>query len=356
MPSTRSRLRWGLLGTARINRSLIPAIRAGERSELAAVASRDASRADAYAREWEIPRAFDSYEALVADPDIDVVYIPLPNHLHVEWTVAAARAGKHVLCEKPIALGPAGVDRIAEAARAGKVAVAEAFMYRHQAQTDRVMALIAEGAIGRLRFLRGTFSFPLTREGDVRLTPEWGGGALWDVGCYPVTYAMLVAGGPPVVVSGRAEHGPTGIDVTFAGVLEFADGMLGAFDCGFKSVFRTSMEIVGTDGVLHIGNPFKPGPRETIHFHRDGVETPIAIEGAALYSGEIADIERAALDGQPCRVSLAQSRASVATLCALYESARAGRQVRVLDHTSNTAAPTASSATPNTATPSPDVR
>ena len=192
-------MRWGLLGTARINRSLIPAIRAGERSTLVAVASRDQARADEYAREWKIPRAFGSYEALVADPGIDAVYVPLPNHLHVEWTVAAARAGKHVLCEKPLALDAAGVDRIAEAARTHKVAIAEAFMYRHQAQTDRVLALVAEGAIGRLRFVRGSFSFPLTRDGDVRLTPEWGGGALWDVGCYPVTYAMLLAGGGPVI-------------------------------------------------------------------------------------------------------------------------------------------------------------
>ena len=349
-------LRWGLMGTARINRSLIPAIRAGERSTLVAVASRDQARADAYAREWEIPRAFGSYEALVVDPEIDAVYVPLPNHLHVEWTVAAARAGKHVLCEKPLALDAAGVDRIAEAARTHKVAIAEAFMYRHQAQTDRVLSLVAEGAIGRLRFVRGSFSFPLTREGDVRLTPEWGGGALWDVGCYPVTYAMLLAGGAPATVSGRAESGPTGIDLTFAGVLQFADGMLGAFDCGFASVFRTGMEIVGTDGVLLVDNPFKPGPHERLRLQREGRETSIAVDGGALYSGEIADIERAALDGVPCRISLGESRASVATLAALLQSARDGRHVRLLDHTSNTTTPATSSAAPKASTSKPDVR
>jgi len=348
-------LRWGLLGTARINRSLIPAIRAGERSALAAVASRDQARAEAYAREWEIPRAFGSYEALVADPGIDAIYVPLPNHLHVEWTVAAARAGKHVLCEKPLALDAAGVDRIAEAAHAHKGAIAAAFMYRHQAQTDRVMDLVAEGAIGRLRFLRGSFSFPLTREGDVRLTPEWGGGALWDVGCYPVTYAMLLAGGAPATVSGRAEYGPTGVDLTFAGVLEFADGMLGAFDCGFASAFRTGMEIVGTGGVLHVANPFKPGPRETLRLERDGHDSPIVVDGGALYSGEIADLERAALDGAPCRVSLGESRASVATLAALLQSARDGRHVRVLDQTSNTTTPAPSSAAPKASSSKPDV-
>jgi D-xylose 1-dehydrogenase (NADP+, D-xylono-1,5-lactone-forming) len=326
-----SRLGWGLLGTARINRSLIPAIRAGARSDLVAVASRDQARADEYAREWEIPRAYGTYEALLADPAVHVVYVPLPNHLHVDWTVAAARAGKHVLCEKPIALDPQSVDRIAEAAHSHHVAVAEAFMYRHQAQTARVLELVAEGAIGALRFVRGSFSFPLTRAGDVRLTREWGGGALWDVGCYPVTYALLLAGGPPAHVSGQAERGPTGIDVTFAGVLEFGDGMLGAFDCGFASAFRTSMEIVGSEGVLHVSNPFKPGMRETLHLHRDGADREVVVEGGALYSGEIADLERAALDGGQCAVTLSDSRASVATLAALHRSAVEGCRVRVAD-------------------------
>jgi xylose dehydrogenase (NAD/NADP) len=326
-----SSLRWGLLGTARINRSLIPAIRAGGRSSLVAVASRDQARADTYAREWEIPRAFGSYEALLADPDIDVVYIPLPNHLHVEWTIASARAGKHVLCEKPMALDPEGIDRIEEATRLHGVVAAEAFMYRHQAQTERVRALVKDGAIGALRFVRGTFSFPLTRERDVRLRPEWGGGALWDVGCYPVTYSLLLAGGPPAIVSGRAQAGPTGIDMAFAGVLEFGTGLLGAFDCGFNSAFRTAMEIVGAEGVLDVSNPFKPGVRETLRLHRDGGVQEIAVEGDALYSGEVADLERAALDGQPCRVTLAESRASVATLAALHRSSRDGRQVRVAD-------------------------
>jgi predicted dehydrogenase len=159
-----------------------------------------------------------------------------------------------------------------------------------------------------------------------------------------------------VTVSGRAEYGPTGVDLTFAGVLEFADGMLGAFDCGFASVFRTGVEIVGADGVLHVDNPFKPGPRETLRVERDGRETSIAVDGGALYSGEIADIERAALDGVPCRISLGESRASVATLAALLQSARDGRHVRLFDHTSNTTTPATSSAAPKASTSKPDVR
>ena len=321
-------LGWGLLGTARINRALIPAIRAGARSRLIGVASRDRDRADAYAREWEIPRAFGSYDAMLAHPEIDVVYVPLPNHLHVPWTVAAARAGKHVLCEKPLALDPLGVDQIVEAATSNRVVVAEAFMYRHHAQTDRVRSLVADGALGTLRFVRGSFSFPLTREGGVRLVPEWGGGSLWDVGCYPVSYARLVAGQPPVSVTGCAEKGPTGVDVAFAGVLRFEGGVLAAFDCGFQSVFRTSMELVGTEAALEVPVPFKPGVRETLRLVRDGSVQTLEVEGDALYSGEVADLERAILDGAPPAISLADSRANVATLAALHQSAAEGRSVR----------------------------
>jgi D-xylose 1-dehydrogenase (NADP+, D-xylono-1,5-lactone-forming) len=323
-------LRWGLMGTARINRALIPAIRAGARSTLTAVASRESGRAEAYAREWEIPRAIAGYDALVSDPDIDVVYVPLPNHLHADWAIAAARAGKHVLCEKPLALTPADVDRVAEAARRGGVVVAEAFMYRHHAQTRRVLELVADGAIGGLRFIRGSFTFPLDRDGDVRLRPEWGGGSLWDVGCYPVGYARLVAGGEPETVSGVADTGPTGVDLAFTGSLEFPGGVLAAFDCGFRAVFRTSIEIVGTDASIDVAAPFKPTPHEQLRLTRGGVASLIDVEGEALYSGEIEDIERAALDGVPQTVSLADTRGNVATLAALLASASTGQRVRVI--------------------------
>jgi predicted dehydrogenase len=179
-----------------------------------------------------------------------------------------------------------------------------------------------------LRFVRGSFSFLLTREGDVRLTPEWGGGALWDVGCYPVSYAMMVLDSPPSSVAGSAELGPSGIDVTFAGALQFPDGRLASFDCGFNSAFRTSMEIVGTDGTIDIPNPFKPGPHETLRLVRGTTADVIDVQGDALYSGEIADLESAALDGVPQRVPLSESRRTISTLAALHRSAREGRAVR----------------------------
>ena len=175
-------LRWGILGTARINRRLIPAIRAARRSSLAAVASRDRQRAEAFARAWEIPQAVAGYQRLLDDPSIDAVYIPLPNSEHVTWTVAAIAAGKHVLCEKPLALDPAHVDQIAVAARAAGICVEEGFMYRHEPLTARVLELVRGGAVGAVRAIVAGFTYTQTGAADVRLDPALGGGALWDIG------------------------------------------------------------------------------------------------------------------------------------------------------------------------------
>src|SRR5690349_4738140 len=162
-------LNWGLLSTARINRALITPLRASKRNQLSAVASRTQESAGKYAREWKIPRAHGSYEALLADPEIDVVYISLPNHLHAEWSIKAVEAGKHVLCEKPLALSPQEVDAIKDAARKHGRVVMEAFMYRHHPQTLKVQELVKEGSLGALKLIRGSFSILLAREGDVRL-------------------------------------------------------------------------------------------------------------------------------------------------------------------------------------------
>ena len=319
-------LRWGLLGTARINRSLIPAIRASARSQLVGVASRAADRASAYAGEWQIPIAYASYEAMLADPQIDAVYIPLPNHLHVEWTLHAIAAGKHVLCEKPMALVPSDVDRVATAAAAGGVVVAEAFMYRHHPLTLQAAAMVRDGRIGRLRVVRGAFTFTLSRPNDVRLVPEWGGGSLWDVGCYPVSYARLLAG-EPLAVSAQAVRHETGIDMAMTGTLLFPDSVMGVFDCGFGTHFRTFVEIAGTEGVITLETPFKPGAEAPLRLTRgDDVQT-IVVAGEPLYLGEIQDLEAAVLDGRPTRVALADSRGNIAALAALHEAARTGRVV-----------------------------
>jgi len=203
-------LQWGFLSTANINEALIAPLRVSERNRLAAVASRSQDRADGYAKKWNIPKTYGTYESLLADPEVDVIYNPLPNHMHAEWTIKALEAGKHVLCEKPFALTVADVDSmIAAANRTGKV-LAEAFMYRHHPQTLKVKELVDGGAIGRLQLIRGSFTFNIDHEVDIRLDPATGGGAIWDVGCYPISYSRLIAGTEPVEVYGRQVIGKSG--------------------------------------------------------------------------------------------------------------------------------------------------
>jgi xylose dehydrogenase (NAD/NADP) len=315
-------LRWGLLSTARINRLLIPAIRGGARSKLTAVASRALDRAQAYAAEWRIPRALDSYEALLADPDIDVIYNPLPNSLHVEWTIRALDAGKHVLCEKPLALTVEDVDRVADAAtRNGRIA-AEGFMYRHHPLTHAAEAVVKNGRLGRIRGYKGAFTFPLTREGDVRLDPALGGGSLWDVGCYPLSYSNLLAGAAPVEVFGWQQVAPTKIDLEFSAMMRYADGAVAQFDCGFIGPFRAEMEVIGTDATLRIERPFRTDDRSRLQLTSGDETETLPYEAAAPFAGEIADIETAALDGRAQRVVLAESRRTAQTIQALYRSAR----------------------------------
>lgn len=322
-------LRWGLLSTARINRAVIPPLKASARNRLTAVASRDLAKGQAYAREWDIPRVHGSYEALLADPEIDVVYISLPNSLHAEWSIKALQAGKHVLCEKPMALSTAELDAMAAAAqRSGRV-LAEAFMYRHHPQTLKVRELVEAGAIGELRLITGAFSFNLTRAGDVRLNADLGGGSIWDVGCYPVSYARWVAGQEPVEVYGHAVAGRGGVDELFLGQLRFPGQVRAQFDSAFSVEFRARLEITGTDGVIELTNPYKPDPDQTFTVRRgDAVET-VTLPPAGLYEGEIEDLADAVLLGRPPRMSLADSRGNAAALAALVESARLGRPVAV---------------------------
>jgi predicted dehydrogenase len=320
-------LRWGLLSTARINRSLIPPLRASPRNELAAVASRDLQKAQAYAAEWNIPRVFASYEAMLADPDIDVIYNPLPNSLHAEWTIKAAQAGKHVLCEKPLATSVAEVDAMADAARRYGVVVAEAFMYRHHPQTLKVKELVDLGAIGLVRLVRGSFTFNLTRTGDVRLDPALGGGSIWDVGCYPVSYARFVIGAEPVEVFGWQVTGASGVDEMFAGQMRFEGGAHAQFDCGFRVPLRAHVEIVGSEGTLTAPNPFKPGEGEHIHLSRGDQGESVYVPGQELYLGEVEDMADAVLQGKPPRVSLADSRSNVVAIVALLRSAQEHRPV-----------------------------
>jgi xylose dehydrogenase (NAD/NADP) len=319
-----SRLRWGLLSTARINRVIIPAIRASARSEVTTVASRTPDRAHAYAAEWKIPRALGSYEALLADPEIDVIYISLPNSFHVEWTVRALDAGKHVLCEKPLALTVEEVDRVqATATRASRVAT-EAFMYRHHPLTRAAEAIVKSGRLGAVRGFKGAFTFPLTRENDVRLDPALGGGSLWDVGCYPVSYACFLAGEAPVEVFGWQHSSVSGVDLEFAGMMRFADGSIAQFDSGFLGPLRAEMEVVGTTAALRIKRPFRTDEMSRLLLTTGDDTETLPFDPEPAFAGEIADMESAALDGRPPRIPLSESRRTVQTIRALYDSARRG--------------------------------
>jgi predicted dehydrogenase len=302
---------------------MIPAIRAARRSSLAAVAGRDRARAEAFARTWEIPKAVEGYQRLLDDSSIDAVYIPLPNSEHVRWTLAAIAAGKHVLCEKPLALDPADVDQIAAAARAAKICVEEGFMYRHEPLTARVLELVRGGALGAVRAIVSGFTFTLTGGHDVRLDPALGGGALWDIGCYPVTYARLIVDRDPKMVFGSAHWTAGGVDEEFMGMLRFPGGTTATIYAGFTAGLRTWLEVIGSDGALTVPNPFRPGPLETLELERGGVVERIDVPGSPeIFVREVEDFEASVLDGAPAVVSLAESRRTAAILSALYASAR----------------------------------
>ncbi|HLO16341.1 MAG TPA: Gfo/Idh/MocA family oxidoreductase [Anaerolineales bacterium] len=320
-------LNWGLLSTAQINRALIPPLRVSKRNRVTAVASRTQESADKYARKWKVSRAYGSYEALLADPEIDVIYNSLPNHLHAEWTIKAIEAGKHVLCEKPLALSVEEVDAMVSAARKHGRVVAEAFMYRHHPQTLKVQESVKNGSLGTLKLIRGSFTYVLSQEGNVRLDPVKGGGSIWDVGCYPISYARSVIEGNPLEVSGWQVIGPTGIDDTFVGQMRFENDVFAQFDSSFVTPSHSFMEIVGSEGTLNIPRPFKPGIDEKIYLTRGDKTETIKIKGQELYIGEVEDMADAILFEKEPRISLEDSRANVAVISALLESASSGKSV-----------------------------
>jgi len=326
-----NKLQWGILSTANINRALIPHLQNSAHSELRAVASRDLGRAQAYALKKGIPVAYGSYEALLADPAIDIIYNPLPNHLHAEWSIKAMQAGKHVLCEKPIALSLAEMDAMIAAAQQNGRVLTEAFMYRHHSQTLQVQKLAAEGALGEIRLMRGHFSFNMEDPDNVRWDPAMGGGSLWDVGCYPVSYARTVIGQAPLEVFGWQENS-VGVDTTFAGLVRFPNDVTLHFDCSFGLPLRAEMEIAGSQASLFIPQPFKPEAQSVIYLKGDEGQTKeIQIQSNPLYFDEVEDMAQAVLHGTQPRVSLADSRINTATLCALYRSAQTNQPVKLSD-------------------------
>ena len=323
-------VRWGLLGTAHINRRVIPALRAARRSALVAVASRDGTRAERYAREWDIPVAHSSYETLLRSRDIDAVYIPLPNALHVEWTLRSLDAGKHVLCEKPLALTPDDVDRVEAVARDRQRVVVEGFMFRHEPLTAGVLSLLADGAIGDVRTITSSFTFERSRTPDVRLDAALGGGSLWDIGCYAVNAARLIAGCEPVRALGVESRGPTGVDESFSGMLQFPNDIVATVHSSFRAAYRTALDVGGTRGMLRVTNPFKPGVEEHLELQCGDDRHRIAVPGSpVLFVRMVEDFLAAVLDGRTPALPLRDSRGNAAALAALHAAARSGQTVQL---------------------------
>jgi predicted dehydrogenase len=250
-----SPVKWGIVSTADINRKVIPGAHASDKVDLVAVASREEARAEAYAREWGIPRAYGSYENLLADAEIEAVYISLPNTLHVEWSIKALEAGKHVLCEKPFTRHPEEADEAFDVAEREGRLLSEAFMYRHNPQTAKLVELVRDGAIGEFRLIRSAFSYGLYDAANIRLRTDVEGGALMDVGCYNVSGSRLL-GGEPERVWGEAWHGPSGTDWIFAGTLRFPENVIATFDCGTALPERDELEAIGSEGSLFLDDPW----------------------------------------------------------------------------------------------------
>jgi D-xylose 1-dehydrogenase (NADP+, D-xylono-1,5-lactone-forming) len=320
-----SPVRWGIISTARIAQRTVEAARAVESADIVAVASRDGARAEAYAAEHGIPRAHASYEALLADAQVEAVYNPLPNAGHVPWSVRALEAGKHVLCEKPMARRPEEVQAAFDAAeRAGRLLM-EAFMWRYHAQTEHLVELVRDGAVGALRIVRGAFGHLAADPADVRLSRELEGGALMDVGCYGVSALRLLCGEPEQVAA-QAVSGGDGVDVRLTGLLRFPGDVLGIIDCGLDVAGRSAIEAVGDRGVLRTDDPFH-GWAPGFVLVRDGVEERIPVAVTDPYARQLADFSAAIREGRPPRLGRDDALAQARAVDALYRSTQEGREI-----------------------------
>jgi D-xylose 1-dehydrogenase (NADP+, D-xylono-1,5-lactone-forming) len=320
---------WGILATARIARRVADAVRGSTVAQFVAVAGRDAARAEAFARETGIRRSYGSYEELLEDPEIEAVYVAVPNALHVEWSIRVLEAGKHVLCEKPLALRSDDAASVFDAADSRGLLAGEAYMFRHHPQTRLVERLVAGGAVGRVRLLRGQFAYDLLElrgPHDIRLCPELGGGSLADVGCYCVSGARLLCGEPERVF-GEAVTGPTGVDTAFAGTLHARDDVLVQFHAAFDVPRRQALEIVGEEGALMVEAPWRRDWPGSIFLERNGAVDEIEHPCGDAYRLEVVDLSLAILGEAEPLLGRADAVAQARTLEALRQSATCRRPV-----------------------------
>jgi len=317
-----------VLSTANIGRfAVIPAIQQSANGELVAVASRNLNKARDFARELGIPQSYGSYDALVSADDIDAVYIPLPNSMHAEWTIKATEKGKHVLCEKPLAMNADECTKMETAASQNDVKLMEAFMYRFHPRTERAFELARNRVVGENRFIHSEFTIRITDIDNIRLQTALGGGALMDVGCYCVNASRMIAAEEPFEVQAYANWGPTGVDQQMSANLRFTSGLLAQFDCALTLSHRESYQIVGSEGVLDLPVAFVPGTNETIiRQEQGGKETLHRFAGDDEYRLMVEHFSKCVLTDQQPRYSPADGSANMRVIDALYRSARNGGQ------------------------------
>jgi xylose dehydrogenase (NAD/NADP) len=329
--NTVRKLNWGILGCAGIaEKAFIPAVAGSRNGVLGGIASRDAARAGDWARRFGFARAYPAYQALVDDPAIDAVYNPLPNDLHAEWTIRALRAGKHVLCEKPMALNAPEVRAMIRAADERGVLLMEGFMYKFHPQIAQTLELVRGGAIGELRSLHSSFTFRFARDGaNYRWSPARGGGAFYDVGCYTVSIARLVFGAEPSSAFAAARIDPaTGVDMAAVAVLEFPGGRFAQCDASFESHFQSRLIVVGTDATLRLDRAFSAKDFDVaVEIVRgDAVERePVA--KANMFLLMVEHFGEAALGAAPLRFPASDALENMRVLDACFESIRTGARV-----------------------------
>jgi D-xylose 1-dehydrogenase (NADP+, D-xylono-1,5-lactone-forming) len=317
---------FGFLSTARINEPLLAAARASDLVDVLAVASRDPTRAEAYARTHSIERSYGGYDELLADPDIEAVYISLPNALHVNWSIRALEAGKHVLCEKPFTRRPEEAERAFDVAERQDRILMEAFMYRHHPQTMRIKELVEDGAIGELRTIRAAFSFDLLASrgaDDVRLNAELDGGSLMDVGCYCVSGARLLAG-EPVRASGEEVRARNGVDISFYGTLRFPGDVVAQFHSSLALPFKQELEVLGDEGSLLVEAPWRVDLGGDALLRRESGQEQIDVGEADAYRLELENLAAAIRGESEPLLGREDAVAQAAAIAALYRSAEGG--------------------------------
>lgn len=329
---TQSKLRWGIIGCANINRSVVPGIQQSKLGEVVAIASRSEDKAKQTAEKFGIPQAYGSYEAILADDSIDAVYIPLPNNLHKEWTIRAAEAGKHILCEKPFAMNASEAEQMVEACEKHGVKLAEAFMYRHHPRYAKIKEIIASGEIGTIRGIHGAFTFNSSANTtNFRNDQSMGGGAIYDIGVYPISAARMVLGQEPEAATVHAffspEHG--GVDMMASGLLEFAGGVGLTFDCAMWAAGRNTLEVLGTEGRIELPSAYvcPPDAPSVFYVTVKGQRREEQLEAVNQYSLQADDLAASVLEGAPLAFASTDAVLNMRVIDACLESARSRSRI-----------------------------